>query len=71
MARNKKILPRWCKEVQKTLIEKDMTVTDLANNIHTARTYVSQIVNGSVKAPQIAKLISKELGLDDIPYHLD
>lgn len=71
MARNKKILPRWCKEVQKALIEKDMTVTDLANNIHTARTYVSQIVNGSVNAPQIAKLISKELGLDDIPYHLD
>lgn len=66
MARKK--LPRWCKEAKKALIDRDMTVSDLADKIGVSRTYVSGVINRSVIAEEIAKLISKELGIDDIPY---
>jgi predicted DNA-binding protein YlxM (UPF0122 family) len=34
-----------CKAVKKRLIDKDMTVTDLANEIGLTRVYVSNIIN--------------------------
>lgn len=60
----KRTLPLWCKEVKKTLIDKDMSVTELSQNIGLSRVYVSGVVNGRVYAPEIAALISRELGID-------
>lgn len=60
----KRILPPWCKEVKKTLIDKDMNVTELSQNVGLSRVYVSSVVNGRVYAPEIAALISRELGIN-------
>ena len=58
-----RILSTWCKEVKKTLIDRDMTVTDLADRLEISRPYVSGVVNGRVIAPEIAAKISDILGI--------
>ncbi|MCR5810007.1 MAG: helix-turn-helix domain-containing protein [Lachnospiraceae bacterium] len=58
-----RILSPWCKEVKKTLIDRDMTVTDLADRSEISRPYVSGVVNGRVIAPEIAAKISDILGI--------
>ena len=58
-----RILSPWCKEVKKTLIDRDMTVTDLADRSELSRPYVSGVVNGRVIAPEIAARISEVLGI--------
>lgn len=63
----KRKLPPWCKEVKKILIDKDMTVTELADVVNISRPYVSRVVNGSTYAPEIASRISRELEVD-MPY---
>lgn len=58
-----RVLSPWCKEVKKTLIDRDMTVTDLADRSELSRPYVSGVVNGRVIAPEIAARISEVLGI--------
>ena len=58
-----RVLSPWCKEVKKTLIDMDMTVTDLADRSELSRPYVSGVVNGRVIAPEIAARISEVLGI--------
>lgn len=41
-----------CKAVKKRLIDKDMTVTDLANEIGLTRVYVSNIINQLVSGSE-------------------
>ena len=62
-----RVLSPWCKEVKKTLIDLDMTVTELADQSEISRPYVSGVVNGRVIAPEIAAKISDFLGIT-IPY---
>lgn len=59
----KRILPPWSKDVKKTLIDKDMNVTELSEDIGITREYVSRVVNGTVYAPEIAARISKRLDI--------
>lgn len=59
----RRVLSPWCKDVKKALIDRDMTVTDLAGQSEISRTYVSGVINGRVIAPEIAAKISDVLGI--------
>ena len=63
----KRVLPVWCKEMKKALIDKDMTVTQLSEEIHVNRTMVSCVLSGRTVSPEVAEIISKHLGVK-IPY---
>lgn len=63
----KRTLPMWCKEVKKSMIDDDLNVTELAARVGLSRNYVSGVVNGRVYAPEIAKIISKDLNIT-VPY---
>lgn len=56
----KRILPTWCKEVKKSMIDDDINVTELAERVGFSRNYVSGVVNGRVYAPEIAKVIGED-----------
>lgn len=60
----KRVLPPWCKEAKKALVDKDMNVSELSEEIGLSRVYVSGVVNGRVFAPEIAARIGKALELD-------
>lgn len=55
---NSPAVEQGCK---KTLIDKDMSVTDLFEDIEITREYVSRVVNRTIYAPEIAERISKHL----------
>ena len=55
----KRKLSPWCKEVKKTLIDRDMTVTDLCDQVGMCRNYVSRTINGASYAPALAETISE------------
>lgn len=59
----KRILPTWCKEVKKSMIDDDINVTELAERVGFSRNYVSGVVNGRVYAPEIAKVIGEDKDL--------
>lgn len=75
----KRILPTWCKEVKKSMIDDDINVTELAERVGFSRNYVSGVVNGRVYAPEIAKVIGEDRHVtvpytdsdDDIEYFSD
>lgn len=53
------------KEIKKTLIDKDLSVTEVARKIHRSRTWVSLVINGHEKSEDARKAISRVLG---VPY---
>ena len=63
----KRILPTWCKEVKKSMIDDDINVTELAERVGFSRSYVSGAVNGRVYAPEIAKVIGEDRHVT-VPY---
>ena len=42
----KRKLSPWCKEVKKTLIDRDMSVTELCGEVGMCRNYVTTTING-------------------------
>lgn len=60
----KKLMLQWEKEVRKALIDKNMTVVDLARVMNVSNTYMYDILNGSRKADEKKMEISKYLGLE-------
>ncbi len=56
-----KELSSWSKEVRKKLIDKDMTITDLAKQIGMSRSYVTDIIGDRVKSQNAQKVISEFL----------
>lgn len=60
----KRVLPPWCKEAKKALVDRDMNVSELSEEIGLSRVYVSGVVNGRVYAPEIAARIGKALELN-------
>ena len=60
----KRKLSPWCKEVKKTLIDRDMTVTVLCDQVGMCRNYVSRTINGASYAPALAETISKALDIN-------
>lgn len=53
----------WDITVKKRLIEKNITITDLAKAIGFSRVYVSYVINGQHHSNSIKKLICDELEL--------
>ena len=74
----KRKLSPWCKEVKKTLIDRDMSVTELCGEVGMCRNYVtttingrmyapalvSRTINGASYAPALAETISKALDIN-------
>lgn len=58
-------MPRWCKDVQKSMIDKDMTVEELSNRVRRSRQFVSAIINGRQYSEPTVKIISDVLGVSD------
>jgi DNA-binding Xre family transcriptional regulator len=58
-----KDLPAWCKEVRKAMIDKDMSVQDLASAIGMARQYVSAIINGRLLSDKGKRVICDFLNI--------
>ena len=50
------------KAVKKLLIDKDLTITELARRIGKSRVWTSYIVNGHLESPEVRKAIAWELG---------
>ena len=55
-------LPQWCKNVKIELIQRDMSISDLAKE------YTSGIVNGRNYSETAVKNISDALNIPDSPY---
>ena len=66
-----KKLSLWCKEVKKAMIDRDMSVSDLAKAIGKAREYTSAVVNGRVYAEPVVKEISDFFNIAEIYDHIN
>ncbi len=60
----KKLSP-WCKNAKIALIQKDLSINDVARALGMNRSYVSTILNGRVYSPPAVKRISDYLGISD------
>lgn len=54
------------KVIKKTLIDKDLSITEVARKISRSRTWTSLVINGHEKSEDARKAISKALG---VPYN--
>lgn len=63
----KKVLSPWCKEAKKAMIDKDMSIAELADKLDLSTPYVTRILNGTFNIPDTQQRISKYL---DIPLEL-
>lgn len=63
-----RVLSPWCKQVQCALINKDMTINDLAKELGKSRQYISAVVNGRTYAEPTVKEISDLLNITDTAY---
>lgn len=59
----KRKLSPWCKEVKKTMIDRDMSIADLAAELNLSSAYVTRIINGTFIIPETKKRISKYLDI--------
>lgn len=58
-------LSPWSKEVKKAMIDRDMSVSDLAEALNISREYVSAVVNGRVISDAAIKAISDYFNIPD------
>ena len=58
-------LSPWSKSVKKELIERDMSIKDVADELGMAREYVSAVINGRVYSESAVKKISNLLNVED------
>ena len=59
----KRKLSPWCKEVKKAMIDRDMSIADLAAELNLSSAYVTRIINGTFILPETKKRISKYLDI--------
>ena len=59
----KRKLTPWCKEVKKAMIDRDMSIADLAAELNLSSAYVTRIINGTFIIPETKKRISKYLDI--------
>lgn len=59
----KRKLSPWCKEVKKAMIDRDMSIADLAADLNLSSAYVTRIINGTFIIPETKKRISKYLDI--------
>lgn len=66
-----KILSPWCKQAKKELIDRDMTVGELAQAIGKSREYTSAVVNGRIYSGPAVKAISDVLNITETACSLN
>ena len=59
----KRKLSPWCKDVKKAMIDRDMSIADLAAELNLSSAYVTRIINGTFIIPETKKRISKYLDI--------
>lgn len=59
----KRKLSPWCKEVKKAMIDRDMSIADLAAELNLSSAYVTRIINETFIIPETKKRISKYLDI--------
>ena len=59
----KRKLSPWCKEVKKAMIDRDMSIADLAAELNLSSAYVTRIINGTFIILETKKRISKYLDI--------
>ena len=59
----KRKLSPWCKEVKKAMIDRDMSIADLAAELNLSSAYVTRIINVTFIIPETKKRISKYLDI--------
>lgn len=59
----KRILPKWCKDAKKAMIDKDMSVEELAQLTGRTRVYISAVLNGRQVAQPVMQEISDVLNI--------
>lgn len=59
----KRKLSPWCKEVKKAMIDRDMSIADLAAELNLSSAYVTRIINGTFIIPETKQRISKYLDI--------
>lgn len=60
-----KVLSPWCKQAKCELINRDMSVTELAEKIGRTREYTSAVVNGRIYSEPAVKAISDVLNITE------
>lgn len=63
MAR-KKILPKWCKDAQKAMIDKDLDVEELAEMVGCSRQYIAAVINDRAKSEPVCTKITRILEIE-------
>ncbi|MBQ3427431.1 MAG: helix-turn-helix transcriptional regulator [Clostridia bacterium] len=58
-----KDVPQWGIEVKKTLLDRRMTVDQLATELNMSRPYINNIINGKFIIPKTQERICKHLGI--------
>lgn len=59
----KKLTP-WCENVKIAMIERELSVQDLADAIGMSRVYTSALINGRIQSEATMKLISDTLNIE-------
>ena len=59
----KRKLSPWCKEGKKAMIDRDMSIADLAAELNLSSAYITRIINGTFIIPETKKRISKYLDI--------
>ena len=60
---SKRVVPDWGKEVKKALIDRDMSIVELATEIGYSRAHVTNVINGVFDFPDLKKRICEYLGI--------
>lgn len=58
-----RVVPDWGKTVKKTLIDKDMSIAQLAKELDVSRPYLSNVINGALIYPELQRRICDYLGI--------
>lgn len=66
-----KVLSPWCKQAKKEMIDRDMTVDELAKAIGKSRVYTSAVVNGRIYSGPAVKAISDVLNITETACSLN
>lgn len=66
MSKTKRVLPIWNRRVKKALIDKNLTVKELAEKVNYSTAYVTNVVNGKiVDATKVQTKINEVLGINE------
>lgn len=58
--------PMWGIKVKQVLLEKSMSITQLAKNLGYDRVWVSQVINGKKQSEELKTMICHYLELDNV-----